>query len=160
LPPPAQAATRYWDGGSIDIAANGDGTNDGVSGYLVANAAFSPWITRTFANDSIPIDKRGPQDDFDNDGVRNLLEYAIEGQDPTVANPSIGGFTGNTLSFTKRTGTSGLTYAIQRSTDLGVNNPWTEVTGASYVNASNSVSYSLPMGGPARVFLRLQVSSE
>jgi autotransporter-associated beta strand protein len=29
---PAQAATRYWDGGNVDIAGNGDGTSDGVSG--------------------------------------------------------------------------------------------------------------------------------
>jgi len=28
----AQAATRYWDGGSVDITTNGDGTSDGVSG--------------------------------------------------------------------------------------------------------------------------------
>ena len=28
----AQAATRYWDGGSVDIVANGDGNSDGISG--------------------------------------------------------------------------------------------------------------------------------
>jgi autotransporter-associated beta strand protein len=131
-----------------------------ASGYLVANATFSAWITRTFSNGAIPTDKRGPHDDFDNDGVPNLLENAIEGQDPTVPGPSIGSFTGNTLSFTKRAGTSGLSYAIQQSTDLGVAHSWTEVTGASYVNDSNTVSYSLPVGGSGRVFLRLQVLSE
>lgn len=57
-------------------------------------------------------------------------------------------------------GTSGLAYAIQQSTDLGVKNPRTEVTGASYVNGTDMVSYSLPGGGPARIFLRFQVLSE
>ena len=122
--------------------------------------AFSSWITRVFANGSVPIDKRNPQDDFDKDGLSNLVEFAVSGQDPTVANPSIGSFTGNSLSFTKRAGTSGLTYAIQQSTDLGTIDPWTEVTGGSYVNDSATVSYSLPVAGPARVFLRLQVLSE
>ncbi len=32
LLPQAHAATRYWDGGTIDIAANGDGTSDGANG--------------------------------------------------------------------------------------------------------------------------------
>jgi autotransporter-associated beta strand protein len=131
-----------------------------ADGYLVANAAFSSWIAGNFANGSIPIDKRGPRDDYDNDGVSNLVEYAIDGQDPTLPGASIGGFTGNTLSFTKRAGTSGLTYAIQQSSDLGAADPWTEVMGASYVNDTATVSYSLPAGGPARIFLRLQVLSE
>jgi autotransporter-associated beta strand protein len=30
--PPAQAATRYWDGGSVDIATDGDSGSDGGSG--------------------------------------------------------------------------------------------------------------------------------
>ena len=38
---PAQAATRYWDGGSVDIAANGDGTSDGVNGTW--NTTLKNW---------------------------------------------------------------------------------------------------------------------
>ncbi len=38
---PAQAATRYWDGGTVDIAANGDGTSDGVSGTW--NTTLKNW---------------------------------------------------------------------------------------------------------------------
>ena len=105
------------------------------------------------------MDKRGPNDDADNDGIRNLVEYAISGQDPTVPNPSVGTLSGNTLSFTKRVGTSGLTYAIQDSTDLGITDVWAEVTGGSYVNNATTIFYTFTPGTPARNFLRLQVQS-
>ncbi len=167
---------NFVSGSSLRFGANGSGlapdqlaliSADGftgfalnANGYLVANAAFSSWINRTFVNGSVPIDKRGPHDDPDADGVSNLVEFALDGQDPTVADASTDSFTGNALSFTKRAGTSGLTYAIQESTDLGINDPWTEVTGSSYINSTDTVSYSLPAGGPVRIFMRLQVLTE
>ncbi len=132
-----------------------------ASGYLTASTitTFSTWITGTFAGGIVPVDKRGPNDDADNDGIRNLVEYAISGQDPTVPNPSVGTLSGNTLSFTKRVGTSGLTYAIQDSTDLGITDVWAEVTGGSYVNNATTIFYTFTPGTPARNFLRLQVQS-
>ena len=71
----------------------------------------------------------------------------------------IGSFNGSTLSFTKRPGTSGLTYAIQSSTDLGRNDPWTEV-GSYLQNNATTISHTLTPGTPARKFLRLRVLSE
>ena len=124
-----------------------------------AAAGFSSWITGTFANGAVPSGKQGPNDDPDNDGIRNLVEYAVLGQDPTVSNPAIGSFTGNVLSYTKRAGTSGLTYAIEESTDLGVTNNWTEVTGGSYVNNATTISYTLTPGTHAKNFFRLNVKS-
>lgn len=134
----------------------GDGTltvGDGTP------AGFSSWITGTFANDTVPGGQQGPNDDFDKDGISNLVEYAIAGQDPTVGNPTIGTFSAGTLSFTKREGTSGLTYAIQKSTDLGITDAWIEVTGGSYVNDASTISFTLTPGTPAKNFLRLQVLS-
>ena len=81
-------------------------------------------------------------------------------KDPTVSNASSGSFTGGTLSFTKRAGTSGLTYAIQESTDLGGIDDWDEVSGASYVNHTGTISYTLTPGTPPKNFLRLQVLSD
>lgn len=186
----ANSAVVDWSGGTLDLTGdfvsgaslrfgvNGSGLAPGqlalisadgftafsldANGYLTATAVtgFSSWIAGNFANGFIPAGNQGGNDDFDNDGVRNLVEYAIEDHDPTVPDPSPGSFTGNTLGFTKRAGTSGLTWAIQQSTDLGATDPWTEVTGGTYVNDTDTVSYTLPLGGPARVFLRLQVSSE
>jgi hypothetical protein len=120
---------------------------------------FSAWITGTFANGSVPGDQQGPNDDFDNDGISNLIEYAIAGLDPTLSNASIGSFTAGTLSFTKRDATSGLTYAIQESTDLGLADDWTEVTGGTYVNDATTISYTLTPGTPVKNFARLKVIS-
>jgi autotransporter-associated beta strand protein len=129
------------------------------TGYLTAIPdSYASWIAGAFANGQVPPDKRGANDDFDNDGVRNLVEYAIAGQDPTVPNATIGTFNGTTLSFTKRPGTSGLSYAIQKSTDLGMTDAWAEVpAGASYVNDGTTIYYTFTPGTPARSFARLRV---
>jgi hypothetical protein len=116
-------------------------------------------VSGAFSNGTIPADKRAASDDYDNDGVRNLMEFAIDGLDPTVANPSVGSFIGGTLSFAKRPGTSGLTYAIEDSDDLGKTDPWAEVGAGSYVNDPSTISYAVPAGQP-KIFLRLRVSSE
>jgi hypothetical protein len=71
--------------------------------------------------------------------------------------------TGTTLSLTKRAGTSGLTYAIQKSTDLGTTDAWTAVTGVppAFVNDGTTISHDLPPPPrtPAKNFIRLQVFS-
>jgi hypothetical protein len=122
-------------------------------------STFGTWITGTFAGGAtVPGDKQGPNDDPDNDGVSNLVEYAIFGQDPTVANPAIGSFSSNVLSFTKSSETSGLTYAIEESTDLGISDDWTEVSGGSYVNNATTISYTLTPGSPVKNFTRLKVT--
>ncbi len=131
-----------------------------ASGYLTASVptAFSSWITGTFTGGaSVPVNQQGPNDDPDNDGISNLLEYAVAGQDPTVSSASVGTFSDNTLSFTKRPGTSGLTYSIQDSTDLGVTDAWTEVAAGSYVNSATTISYTLTPGTPVSYFLRLLI---
>ncbi len=126
----------------------------------VTSSGFTAWIEGPFTN-AIPVDKRGPNDDPDNDGISNLVEYAIAGQDPTVPNSTIGSFNGITLSYTKRLDATGLTYAIQDSTDLGLSDPWTAVTGTppNYVNDGTTISYTLNPGTPAKNFIRLQVLS-
>ena len=131
------------------------------SGYLTASVAttFSSWITGTFANGVVPLAKRGPNDDPDNDGISNLIEYALSGLDPTTNNPPVGGFSANTLSFTKRPGTSGLVYSIEESIDLGVSDPWSEVAGGTYVNNGSTISYAFNPGTPVKNFLRLKVQS-
>ncbi len=54
-------------------------------------------------------------------------------------------------------GTSGLTYAIEQSTDLGVDDLWDEVEGDDYVNDPATISYPIVPGTPPRNFLRLKV---
>jgi autotransporter-associated beta strand protein len=133
----------------------GDGTL--TVGIPVTPPGFSSWIEGEFANGSVPIDQRGLDDDPDNDGIPNLMEYAIADLDPTVRNPTYGSFTGNTLSFAKREDATGLSYAIQESTSLGRKDDWTEVAGDSYVNDSTTISYTLTPPTPPKNFLRLRV---
>jgi hypothetical protein len=131
-----------------------------AQGYLTAiPAGFSTWITGAFANGSVPLDQRGPNDDPDNDGVPNLVEYAIAGQDPTVSNASVGTLTATSLSFDKRQPlATDITYAIQESTDLSIGDLWAEVpAGPSYTNDPTTISHTFTPGTPAKDFFRLQV---
>lgn len=135
-------------------------TGDGTLTVGSPGVDFASWIAGTFANGQVDPGKQGPADDPDGDGVSNLLEFAIEGQDPTVPNPSPGSFNGSTLSFEKRRtpAVTGIFYAIEESTDLGVADAWHEVGGGNYVNDAATVSYSIAPGASPRNFLRLRVS--
>ena len=129
-----------------------------ASGYVTATSTggFSSWITGTFANGTVPALQQGANADPDNDGISNLVEYAVAGQDPTVANAAVGTFAANVLSYTKRAGTNGLTYAIEESTDLGLADVWAAVTPT--VDDATTISYTLPVV-PAKDFIRLKVLS-
>ena len=98
--------TAIFIGGSNNPGQYLDGAIGEVKFYQgrLSAAAFAAeqlaltekWITgspgllfmdhRTFANG--PVTNQGPDDDDDNDGISNLVEYAIDGQDPTVPNPT------------------------------------------------------------------------
>ncbi|MGL4398950.1 MAG: autotransporter-associated beta strand repeat-containing protein [Luteolibacter sp.] len=134
-----------------------------ADGFLTASPVigFSSWITAVFGGGAtVPAEQQGPNDDPDHDGISNLIEYAVAGHDPTVSNPSVGIFSSNILSFTKRPGTIGLTYAIQGSTDLGVTDLWTEVSPSpSYINDATTITHTLVPGTAPKIFLRLKVSA-
>ncbi len=132
-----------------------------ANGYLTAmsTSGFTYWSTLNYANGTLPTNQSGPTDDFDKDGVMNLLEFALAGGDPTLPNGSTGTFTGLTLSFTKRIGISGITYAIEQSSNLGPSAVWTEVSGPSYINNASTISYTLP-SGPTMMFMRLRVTQQ
>lgn len=137
----------------------GNGTLNVTTGPVAGG--FSSWITGTFAGGAtVPGGQQGPNQDFDNDGISNLVEYAVAGEDPTVPNATVGTFAANVLSFSKRLDATGLTYAIQESIDLGIADDWTEVTDTipnPYVNNTTTISYTLTPGTPVKNFIRLQV---
>ena len=133
----------------------GDGT---LTVGTVTPPGFSSWITGTFANGTVPLDKRGPHDDPDNDGISNLVEYAIASQDPTVGKASIGTFTaGGALAFSKRLVATGITYDIESSTLLTADS-WTTLPKPPVVESASAISYSFTPGTPVKNFARLKVT--
>jgi autotransporter-associated beta strand protein len=147
-----QQEAGYYTSADAPSKFTGTGKLEVVTGPI-----FSTWITGSFLNGAVAESNQGANDDPDNDGISNLLEYAIAGQDPTVSNPTIGSFNGSLLSFTKRQGASGLTYVIEESTNLSDVNPWNYV-GSYTENTESIISYTLDLGSEAKKFARLRVT--
>lgn len=128
-------------------------TFDETTGTLtLGQGGFSSWISGF----GLALEDQDPTDDPDHDGVNNLVEYALAGRNPTVADGSAGMLTGHLLSFAKRTDASGITLVIQESDDLGLADQWAEV-GSYTENSGTTISYTLP-GDKTRTFARLAVT--
>ena len=112
----------------------------------------------------------GPLDDFDKDGIPNLLEYVLSGN-PTVSNRAIlpaSTITGGNLVFTynrRVDSKSDTTQVVQYSSDLST---WTDITVTATsggmvtvtpVDASNdTVTVTIPMGSAPKIFARLKAT--
>jgi autotransporter-associated beta strand protein len=132
----------------------------GILNVTSGPVSYASWTAGTFAGGAtIPANQRGPTDDPDNDGISNLLEYALSGLDPTTGNTLASALNATTLSYTKRPGTYGLSYSIEATTDLGILDPWAEVSGAAYLNNATTISFTFNPGLVPTYFLRLQVLS-
>jgi hypothetical protein len=138
----ANSGGRITGSGSIQVG----GSNDGFASFM---DQFPGLSTEEKAADADP----------DEDGLSNLVEYALDGFDPTVAN-TLPGLSSGTLSFTKRAlavSNGDVSYAIEASPTLGADpQPWTAVT--PDVNNATTISYTLPVG-PVRNFVRLSVEA-
>jgi autotransporter-associated beta strand protein len=100
----------------------------------------------------------GANGDSDNDGIGNLVEYALD-LNPAASDGAAGSFDGATrvLTFAKRAealANGDVTYAIQTSATLAPDS-WATVT--PDVNNATTISYTLP-NGQGRLFARLVVS--
>lgn len=91
----------------------------------------------------------GASGDSDNDGVSNLVEYAL------IDGGERGSYVGNSITFTKRGAPYGsdVTYAIETSETLATGSWTQEVTGGS----PTAISYSFTPGSPTKKFARLKV---
>ncbi|MCX6878365.1 MAG: discoidin domain-containing protein [Verrucomicrobia bacterium] len=116
-----------------------------ASNYATWAAAQTPPMTEG-------ADHVGP------DGLRNLLIYALAGLKTDHTNGSPGTLSGKTVSFLKRLeafANGDVSYTIQASDDLGVTDPWHQVTATS--NTATEITYLLPDGKP-QTFARLVVT--
>jgi autotransporter-associated beta strand protein len=91
----------------------------------------------------------GANGDSDNDGVSNLVEYAL------VDGGERGSYSGNTITFTKRGAPYGndITYVIETSETLATGSWTSAVSGGS----ATEISYLFTPGSPAKKFARLKV---
>ena len=125
-----------------------------ADGYLTASSGgnYYDWAT----NNSVT---GGPDGDSDNDGILNLVEYALD-LNPAGSDGSAGSYNPATgvLSFTKRQeaiDNGDLTYIIETSPDLTT---WTASVTHTPGNASATISTILTEDDP-RKFARLSVTT-
>ena len=119
---------------------------------VILNAPASGSYTTWASANGIP--GQPAADDFDKDGLSNLVEYALN-LNPTVSTVPPGTFAGGILSFTKGTealANGDVTFEIEQSTTL---TGWTVVV---FNNPSlGTISYTLPPG-QAKEFARLKIT--
>ncbi len=132
-----------------------------TDGYSVKNLSLTVATGGTISNYSSWASANdvtgGPNGDSDHDGNSNLVEYALA-LNPAASDGSPGTLTGNLLGYTKRdlaVANGDIAYAIEKSVDLGLTDPWTVVT--PLVNNNTTISYTLPTG-EGKVFARLKVT--
>jgi len=147
----AQGTTIHWrivvfgDGGRVGIG-KGSGADFTLMGKSVPSN-YTAWATVH------GIAGQAADDDSDNDGLSNLMEYAL-GLDPTARNLSPGTFNNGVLTFSKGDDAfqnGDVTYQIERSDDL---KEW--ITEVNDNSASPETSYTLPTGH-SKMFVRLKV---
>lgn len=175
------SATFYYDAGSgsIEIASRTGGNTSAAlqnigyghavtvnSGDMISVDRLS-LIRETGSGPTPPtyagwagangIDGEPPEGDFDGDGISNLLEYALDGLDPAIADHAVGSLDGLLLSYAKRpeaVQNNDVVYLIESSADLGIELPWIAVTPEDDDDQIISFRFS----GTERDFARLRVS--
>lgn len=176
---PLVAGTSYY----LRIRPNvgtrwfGDGPLKVVTAQAAPVSPYATWLAGQFSADDIATGLTAMAEDFDRDGMANLLEYAF-GKNPKASDtPGIApDASGNILqiSFQCDASRSDITYTVQSSTTLAVDS-WTDIarsTGGATAVPVNSlstvtdpgtglrqvtVSDSAPIG--TKRFLRVKITS-
>ena len=96
-------------------------------------------------------------DDFDNDGLQNVMEYSqgMNPKTPDLALAPSGQRSGAGYRFTYRKSASELTYQVETSTTL--QSPWTASGAAEQTDGAGNYWRDFPFS-PARFFVRLKVT--
>ena len=150
--------------GVIWVGGNGYQFNGQTVNYLAAFNGDEPAAETTFASwvtdNMLPPGKDGPLDDADDDGVSNLLEYAL-GMNPKVSDahllpqPQRGG---GLLSLTYQRLRSDVTYSAETTTNLSNPASWT-ISGVDQGTPApdGTTTASIPISG-ASGFLHVEVT--
>ncbi|MCB1132214.1 MAG: hypothetical protein KDN05_13880, partial [Verrucomicrobiae bacterium] len=151
-------AALYLDGSSMpegtygSLTSTADNKSDDFEGDGILQVGAAADNYDSWAASQVPPVTGGPDGDDDNDGVSNLVEYAL------VDGGERGVLSGDTIAFSKRGAPYGgdLVYQVEVSTDLGATDDWAPAAGGVTEDAT-SISYQFTPGSPARNFARLKV---
>jgi autotransporter-associated beta strand protein len=97
--------------------------------------------------------------DFDNDGITNIVEYAL-GQNPRVSSQPAGVLSGNVITFTKGAdaiANGDVSWVIETSQTLAAAS-WTAVVTQPAADPALTISYTLTPSTPEKNFARLKVT--
>lgn len=116
--------------------------------------------SNTGANDPLKGNMPGEPatDDFDNDGISNLVEYAL-GLNPRISSVPVGTLTGNTLFFAKgidAIANGEVKWIIETSETLQTDSWFDEVT-QNERDPALTINYDFSPPTPAKKFARLKV---
>ncbi len=132
-------------------------TFDEVTGILTLAPAgnYDSW-----ANDPLKGNIPGelPANDFDNDGISNIVEYAL-GQNPRVSSQPAGALVGNDITYTKGAdaiANGDVSWVIETSQTLAPGS-WTAQVTQPAADPTLTISYTFTPGSPVKNFARLKV---
>jgi autotransporter-associated beta strand protein len=141
------------------ISVNGAGAGTytlNSSGFLIAPSNYASWASDP-TKGNIPGEP--PSGDFDNDGITNLVEYAL-GQNPRVSSQPAGVLAGNVITYTKGSDAivnGDVSWVIETSQTLA-SGSWTPVVTQAAGNPAATISYALTPSTPVKNFARLKVT--
>jgi autotransporter-associated beta strand protein len=141
-------------------ASNADGLITGTGSLIVQNGpsadAFASWMTTNYPTIASP--DNAPGADPDNDGITNLMEYVLQGGDPSVATtgalPTVNA-SGTDFVFTyfRRAAATGTIQTFQYGNNLS---GWTDVP----VIAGGIVSITSPEAGIEQIVITIAKGAE
>jgi autotransporter-associated beta strand protein len=136
-------------------------TFDEITGELVLSAGGASSNYASWANDPTKgnISGEPASGDFDNDGMSNLVEYAL-GKNPRVSSQPAGVLSGNTITFTKGADAitnSDVSWVIETSPSLATGS-WTPQVTQGAGNPDLTIGFVFTPGSPTKNFARLKIS--
>ena len=131
-----------------------------ASGFLTATSSGSNFTS--WANDPLKgnIPGEPATGDFDNDGITNIVEYAL-GKNPRVSSQPAGVLSGNAITFTKGAdaiANGDVSWIIETSQTLAAAS-WSPAVTQPAGDPSATISHTFTPGTPAKNFARLKVTA-
>jgi hypothetical protein len=151
--------TGAYSASSVPLGATITNASFSGSGTLIVGPSANNYAL--WANDplkgNIPGEPAGG--DFDNDGITNIVEYAL-GNNPRISSQPAGVLLGNVITYTKGAdaiANNDVSWTIETSETL-LSGSWTDAVIQANTNNDPDISYTFTPGTPPKKFARLKVT--